>query len=355
MIYWAPLLHFYQPPLQLHSVLKKVCEESYLPLIEVFRQYPTAKATVNICGVLTEMLWEHCFNHVIEGLAELAQNGQIEFTGSAKYHPILPLIPKSEMHRQIARNHATNRHFFGDLFDPVGFFPPEMGYSKDIVDPLLESRHQWVIVTGEACPVPWPTDVIHHSLRLKCQEGLADPGAVCRRPLADGDIRREAMGRVHLLDRDDLGAVKHSKVDRLTGLAHQLLDKRQGLAVDLHVGEDHAAEFQELEPETVEIPASFLLHEADVAQGGENPVGSAQGEPRAAGNLGQGAAGVLEREALQDAHCLPEGLEARDAGFLFGDARLAALCDLACSHPANLLALDASGSLRRGKGSRMIR
>ena len=165
MIYWAPLLHFYQPPLQLHSVLKKVCDESYLPLIEVFRQYPTAKATVDICGVLTEMLWEHCHNDVIEGLVELAQNRQIEFTGSAKCHAILPMVPESEMHRQIARNHATNRHFFGDLFDPVGFFPPEMAYSKDIVDPLVQSRHEWVILDGEACPMPWPTDVIHQIRR----------------------------------------------------------------------------------------------------------------------------------------------------------------------------------------------
>lgn len=160
MIYWAPLLHFYQPPTQIYSVLKKVCTESYLPLIEVFKEHPYAKATVNIQGVLTEMLWETGFSEVIGGLKSLAERGQIEFTGSGKYHPILPLIPQNEMNRQIRRNYLTNRYFFGEIYSPKGFFPPEMCYSKDILEPVLESRHEWIILSGVACPVNWPMDVI---------------------------------------------------------------------------------------------------------------------------------------------------------------------------------------------------
>ncbi|MBI2846505.1 MAG: hypothetical protein HYX82_01335, partial [Chloroflexi bacterium] len=144
MIYWAPLFHFYQPPIQIHQVLRKVCEESYRPLLEVFKQYPHAKATVNICGVLTEMLWENGFGDVIQSLKELAEKGQLEFTGSAKYHPVLPLIPRDEMKRQIRRNYLTNRHFFGDVYSPRGFFPPEMCYSDSIIEPLLEARHEWI-------------------------------------------------------------------------------------------------------------------------------------------------------------------------------------------------------------------
>ena len=61
MIYWAPLLHFYQPPTQLHWVLRKVCDESYRPLVELFRSLPYAKVTVNINAVLAEMLYDHRF------------------------------------------------------------------------------------------------------------------------------------------------------------------------------------------------------------------------------------------------------------------------------------------------------
>ena len=91
MIYWAPLLHFYQPPLQLHSVLKKVCDECYLPLIEVFRQHPTAKATVNICGVLTEMLVDHVYQDVVEGLALPAHAGA-ELATESQLPPVVTVF-----------------------------------------------------------------------------------------------------------------------------------------------------------------------------------------------------------------------------------------------------------------------
>lgn len=163
MIYWAPLLHFYQPPLQLYSVLEKVIKESYRPLIEVMRQHPNARVTVNINGVLTEMLWETGHADVIEGLKELATKKQIEFTGSGKYHPILPLIPREEKIRQVRRNQLTNRYFFGDSYAPKGFFPPEMAFNMDVIEPVVATRHEWIILSGVACPVSWPMDVIHET------------------------------------------------------------------------------------------------------------------------------------------------------------------------------------------------
>ncbi len=163
MIYWAPLLHFYQPPIQIYSVLEKVVRESYRPLIEVIRQHPNARVSVNINGVLTEMLWETGHADVIDGLKELATRKQIEFTGSGKYHPIMPLIPREEVMRQIRRNQLTNRHFFGETYAPRGFFPPEMAFSMDVIEPVVATRHEWIILSGVACPVGWPMDVIHET------------------------------------------------------------------------------------------------------------------------------------------------------------------------------------------------
>ena len=164
MIYWAQLLHFYQPPTQSPSVLHKICNESYRPLMRVLSQYPQARVTVNINGVLTEMLHDCGHDDIIDGLKQLAKRGQIEFTGSGKYHPILPLIPQEEVNRQIQLNLRTNRHFFGKAYNPQGFFPPEMCYSREIVLPVLDSGHQWIILSGIACSFPkaWPVDVIHN-------------------------------------------------------------------------------------------------------------------------------------------------------------------------------------------------
>ena len=161
MIYWAQFLHFYQPPTQSASILKKICEESYRPLIKVFEEHPHARASININAVLTEMLADCGHQDIIDGLRRLADQGQFEFTGSGMYHPILPLIPREDISRQINLNAQTNQRYLGKVYQPLGFFPPEMGYSPDILPAITQSGYKWVILSGVACPVEWPMDIIH--------------------------------------------------------------------------------------------------------------------------------------------------------------------------------------------------
>ena len=163
MIYWAQLLHFYQPPTQVPSVLKRICDESYRPLLQVFEEFPNARLTANFNGVLADMLVDCGHKDIIEGFRNLAENGQLEFTGTGKYHPILPLIPREEVKRQIALNAQTNRHFFGEAYAPQGFFPPEMCYSRDILQPIIKSGYHWIILSGIACPADWPLDIIYRA------------------------------------------------------------------------------------------------------------------------------------------------------------------------------------------------
>ncbi len=163
MIYWAPLFHFYQPPTQTTSVLMKVSNEAYRPLLEVIAEFPHAKATVNICGVLTEMLLQCGYSDILSKLRQLAEKEQLEFTGTAMYHPILPLIPGEEVERQIKLNYITNRSVLGEVYAPRGFFPPELCYSQAIIDPVIESRHEWIVLSGVACSAPWPLDVIYQA------------------------------------------------------------------------------------------------------------------------------------------------------------------------------------------------
>jgi hypothetical protein len=68
------------------------------------------------------------------------------------------------MLRQIVLNNQTNKQFFGDCYAPKGFFPPEMAYSRDIVKPVLETGHKWIIMSGVACPVDWPCNAVHSIL-----------------------------------------------------------------------------------------------------------------------------------------------------------------------------------------------
>lgn len=161
MIYWAPLLHFYQPPTQFHAILEKVCNESYRPLLKMFSEQLKAKVTINMCGVLTEMLNEHGGKDILQSIRALAEAGNLEFVESAKYHAILPLISAEECKKQIALNRQTNAYFFKDAYKPRGFFPPEMCYSEDVAHLLSSLGYEWLIVSGVACNVAWPLDVIY--------------------------------------------------------------------------------------------------------------------------------------------------------------------------------------------------
>ena len=169
VVYFAFLLHIYQPPVQIPMVIKKIVNESYRPILDALRDNPHAKITLNINGTLTEQLHDYKYDDVIEGISTLASRGQIDFTGSGKFHPLLPLIPEPEVKRQIELNNETNRHFFGDVYNPRGFFPPEMAVSDEIMNPIKDMGFEWIISSGIANVLPeFPTtNVPQHPNGLK--------------------------------------------------------------------------------------------------------------------------------------------------------------------------------------------
>ncbi|MFX1293690.1 MAG: polysaccharide deacetylase family protein [Promethearchaeota archaeon] len=158
MIYWALLLHIYQPPFQKLEILQKINEECYSKLFDVFLRYPT-KFTLNINGSLTELFHQYKFLETINKIKELAQKGKLRFTGSAMYHPILPFLPDSEIMRQINLNEDYNERVLGSSYaKPKGFFPPEMAISENILTIIEQLGYKWVIASGIACPNnrDWP-------------------------------------------------------------------------------------------------------------------------------------------------------------------------------------------------------
>ncbi len=98
---WANFLHLYQPPTQSKNLLHKIAKECYVPLAEGFEKYRNVVLTVNINGALTELLAENGYKWLLRKIGRLLKNGKIELVESAKYHPILPLLPEDEVVRQI--------------------------------------------------------------------------------------------------------------------------------------------------------------------------------------------------------------------------------------------------------------
>lgn len=149
-MYWANFLHVYQPPTQTEEIVRKVTEECYKKLVAVLENNPRGKITLNISAILTQHLDRYGYSDVIEGLGRLVERGRIELTGSAMYHPILPLIPEDEVVRQIELNTKVNKHYFGEIYKPQGFFPPEMAYSFDIAKIAAKLGFSWIVV-DEVC------------------------------------------------------------------------------------------------------------------------------------------------------------------------------------------------------------
>ena len=150
----ANLLHFYQPYNQQADILDRIVNECYRPVVKGLLEKSNRKIIVNISGVLTKMLDKNGYSDIIEGLVKLAGNKQIEFTGSAMYHSFLPLLPEDEIVRQVTINNENNSKFFGKLYEPVGFFSPEMAVNNKVLHVVSKMGYKWIAVPESANSEP---------------------------------------------------------------------------------------------------------------------------------------------------------------------------------------------------------
>ncbi|PKL71968.1 hypothetical protein CVV26_03430 [Candidatus Kuenenbacteria bacterium HGW-Kuenenbacteria-1] len=145
-MFWLNLLHIYQPPQQKEEIIKKITLESYSKILNILKKHPKEKITLNINGSLTEQFAQYGFKNIIDDIKKLAEKGQIELVASAKYHLILPLVPEQEIIRQIKLNNETNKKYFGEIYQPKGFFIPELAYSFKVAKILKKLGYQWIVL-----------------------------------------------------------------------------------------------------------------------------------------------------------------------------------------------------------------
>lgn len=151
-MYWANLLHIYQPSDQSDEILKMVVNESYRPLFNGFLKIKNLKINLNINAALTELLVKKGYSDVVNSIRRLAESKKLEFTESAKYHPFLPLLTKEEIYRQIIENRKTNKKYFGPLYQPKCFFPPELTFHPKIGKIVAKLGYPMLILDEIAYP-----------------------------------------------------------------------------------------------------------------------------------------------------------------------------------------------------------
>lgn len=149
-IYWAPIFHIYQPSIQNEEMVVKINRECYKPLLNLIGEYDDVHINLNINGVLIESLYKFELNDTMELLKNLVKEKKIELLGSAKFHPILPLIPEKEIRRQILMNEEILSNEF-ESWEKKGFFPPELAIDSKLAEIVKELGYKWIIMSGVAC------------------------------------------------------------------------------------------------------------------------------------------------------------------------------------------------------------
>ncbi|MGI6373934.1 MAG: hypothetical protein ACOX0C_01220 [Patescibacteria group bacterium] len=143
---WLNFLHFYQPANTEFYNIKTALDKSYWRLIRLLEEHPQLRMTANISGCLLERLEDAGETNFLERLRVLVKKGRLELTGSAYYHGFLPLLPATEVARQIKDNLAILQKNFGKNFQPRGFFLPEMAYSEAVAKIVKRLGYEWIIV-----------------------------------------------------------------------------------------------------------------------------------------------------------------------------------------------------------------
>jgi len=114
-----------------------------------------ARVQLSLSGTLLETLADPSFQERAYGVVDCGamlwhfQNQDLfELLGTGYYHPLLPLIPESDRPLQLERWLGIARHlFWRPRFQ--GFWPPEMGFSMELIPLLRAHGYRYVLVDSE--------------------------------------------------------------------------------------------------------------------------------------------------------------------------------------------------------------
>lgn len=114
-----------------------------------------ARVHLSLSGTLLETLSSPGFQERVYGIVDCGsllwhlQNEKIiEILGTGYYHPVLPLIPSSDREEHLRRWLGIGRHLFGRSWF-AGFWPPEMGFSMELIPFLQRLGYGYVLVDSE--------------------------------------------------------------------------------------------------------------------------------------------------------------------------------------------------------------
>jgi len=158
----ALVLNLHQPPGNLQEMLDNgnwEANEILYALDRISRSLwgyeDVARVHLSLSGTLLETLSDPSFQERVYGIVDCGamlwhfQNQDLfEILGTGYYHPVLPLIPASDRPLHLERWLGICRHlFWRPRFQ--GFWPPEMGFSMELIPLLRAHGYRYVMVDSE--------------------------------------------------------------------------------------------------------------------------------------------------------------------------------------------------------------
>ncbi|MCU0678996.1 MAG: hypothetical protein MUC28_00925 [Planctomycetes bacterium] len=143
---WVNFLHFYQPATVDNETVVEATEKSYRRIIGALKRHPRIRFTANIAGCLLDKWHKLGYDNLIKDIHHLARRGQIELTGSAANHSLLPFLPADEIKRQVVTQNGILKKYFGRALKLSGFFMPEAAYDRRVARLIKSLGFAWTIL-----------------------------------------------------------------------------------------------------------------------------------------------------------------------------------------------------------------
>jgi alpha-amylase/alpha-mannosidase (GH57 family) len=172
-IHHALVLNLHQPPGNLEHLLYEHPWEAR-EILYAYDRIPrflwgyedVGRVHLSLSGTLLENLSNPGFQDRVYGIVDCGallwhlQNERIiDILGTGYYHPVFPLIPEADRPEHLSRWQSAASHlFWRSGFQ--GFWPPEMGFSMELIPLLKKFGYRYAIVDSEhvepVTPMSWP-------------------------------------------------------------------------------------------------------------------------------------------------------------------------------------------------------
>jgi hypothetical protein len=164
-IHHALILNLHQPWGNLDAMLDNPVEQERWHAHECLFAYDripravegwedVARVHCSMSGSLLEALSNPEFQSRVYGIVKCGdllwkfRNPAIDVLGAGYYHPVLPLIPEADRPEHVGRWLGIARHLF-DRSAFHGFWPPEMGFSMELIPVLRRAGFRYVVVDSD--------------------------------------------------------------------------------------------------------------------------------------------------------------------------------------------------------------